>query len=526
MNPEQHAQVDLYEELQQKQARIEELEMLLEEQQLSLNEYRNRAQLLDFVLDGVVSADTKFNIQTWNKAAEEMYGWTEDEVLGRNAVEIFQTEYFDDSTPDQTQQQYREKGIWRGEMIHHHKDGTPIPIRGTSGTIRDEQGDAIGAVTILRDITDEIVAEQALKASEERYRIISELMSDYAYLYDVDENGNWNRVWTTPEAFKRVTGYDREEIQDSYGLYHPDEVERVKAHVAKTSAGENTEGEYRIITKEGEHKWIYISRRVLWDESNQRIIGFYGAGKDITLRKQAEERLIQYNKEKERVGVLQNFIQDASHDLKTPLSTVNTSIYVLRHIATTEKQHEQLDKLELNVKRLSNLIEDMFAMSRLDLINHLDLTYVDLKPYLNDILAVQQSIANNKGIQIQSDIQQKSLFAFINTQSLAQAINNVIENAIRFTPESGQIAIRSYPEDDWNVITIEDSGAGIPPEEIEYIFDRFYRGDKSRNSSSSASTGLGLSIARKIIELHQGTVTVKSQPGHGSCFYICLPRPQ
>jgi PAS domain S-box-containing protein len=486
--------------------------------------YHHQEHLLDFVVDAVISGDTDFNILTWNKAAENMYGWTEKEVLGRSAPDLFKTEYFDEKTSQETKISYREHGFWRGEMIHYHKDGTPIPVRGISSAIRDESGEAVGVVTILRDITDELKAERVLKASEERYRIISELLSDYAYMDKIGKDEEWEYNWITTDAFMRVTGYHPNELESRFEIYHPDELERVKQDVTATQAGEETEGEYRIITKDGEHRWLYVRRHVLRDE-NQQIIGFYGAGQDITERKQAEQRLIEYNQEKERVNILQSFIQDASHDLKTPISTIYTSIYILNKVATTEKQLKQLDKLEFNVNRLAKLIEDMFDMSRLDLLQYLPLTFTDLSLSLNDIITVYRPLAAEKNIEIHSELQNSSLIAMINVEALTQAITNIIKNAIWFTPHNGQVTIQSYQDEQEIFIAIEDNGIGISEEELPHIFTRFYRGDKSRGTTRIASTGLGLSIVRKIIELHNGQIDVESKLGEGTRFIIRLPRP-
>ena len=523
----------LLDELRQKQQYIEELEAKLAEinpqttgQNIpQIRGLHHHAYLLDFVLDAVVSTDLDFNILTWNKAAEDMYGWTEAEVLGRYSTGLFKTGYFDNSSSEDVQGQYREQGVWRGELIHHRKDGTVIPVRATTSTICDENGEAVGVVTILSDISEELEAARALKESEERYRIISELMSDYAYMYHFDEDGKWQHVWSTDEALTRVVGYSREDVDSTNILYHPDELDLLKQDMQKLLAGEDTEIEHRIITKDGQHRWIDTRRRVLWDENHERVIGFYGASKDITARKYAEEQLIEYNKEKERVSILQNFIKDVSHDLKTPLSTINTSIYILRKIATTDKQRIQLDKLGFNADHLGKLIEGMFDMSRLDLIQELSLADFDLNPILQDIIVSYTSLAEDKQISLRGELQKSPFIASVNLDSMTQAIMNIVENAIRFTSENGQIVIRTYQDNDGLVIAIEDTGIGIPSDELAHIFTRFYRGDKSRGANEVTATGLGLSMSRKITELHKGEIDVESKLGEGSCFYIRLPKP-
>jgi len=514
---------EMRDKLQQQAQEIESLQSELEQAHQKNDQYRYEAQLLDFVLDPVISSDEHFNLVTWNQAAEKLYGWKAEEVIGRNATDILDTTYPDGTHPDEAKQKFRDDGVWRGEMIHHHKDGTPIPIMGTTAMVYDSEGKMLGYVTVLRDMTDKIKAEEALRKSEQRYRIISELMSDYAYLYRVDEDNSIHRIWTTDEAFKRITGYERDDLPETYGLYHPDEVKRVQEDVAKTIAGENTEGQYRIITNDGQQKWVSIRRRVLWDETGKRVIGFYGAGKDITARKLADEKLLEYRREEERVQVLQEFIRDASHDLKTPLSTINTSIYLLRQYASDDKQHYQINKLEQHVGRLVTLIEDMFDMSRLDLTENLYRERVDLSLYLNDLIRSFQPTAEQKQIQLNDTIPANGLIVNADITLLNQAISNIIENALVYTPIGGQVDIRASQTDHVITIEIEDDGIGIPADDIPHIFERFYRVDKSRNTGAIASTGLGLSITKKVIDLHNGTITVNSTDGKGTTFTIKIP---
>ncbi len=514
-------------QLKQQAQKIQDLEAELKAERDISKSCRYQAQLLDFVLDPVISSDSDFNIVSWNRAAEQLYGWTEAEALGRNATELLGTEYTDDTTNAFAQQQFRKQGIWRGEMIHHRKDGTSIPIMGTTAMIFDENQETQGYVTVLRDMTEKVQAEQVLKESEERYRIISELMSDYAYLYRLDENNEWYRVWTTLEAFERITGYGRESVVDgTFGLYHPDEVERVEADIAKTLAGENTEGAYRIITRQGEQKWVYIYRRPLWDDSGERVVGFYGGGKEITQRKEQDEKLLAYRREEDQIQVLQRFIDNASHDLKTPLSTINTSIYLLNRYITDDKQKLQLIKLENHVNRLVALIEDMFDMSRLDLSQKLYQEQVNLSLYLPDIIKVYQSVADERNIQIINETESDDLQIYADMTSMQQAIGNIIENAIVFSPDGTVIHVKAYKTDDQIHIQIQDHGIGMSADEIDRIFERFYRVDKSRNTGSIASTGLGLAISKKVVELHNGTITVDSVVDEGTIFTIQLPSYQ
>ena len=133
--------------------------------------------------------------------------------------------------------------------------------------------------------------EQALRDSETRYRIISELISDYAYAYNVHADGSYTFDWITDASFTRVTGYEWSENTANFKLYHPDDVERSRQDMAQVLHGQTQHGEYRILTRNGEIRWLHVQRQPQWSETEQRVIRFYSAASDITERKRTEAAL-------------------------------------------------------------------------------------------------------------------------------------------------------------------------------------------------------------------------------------------
>ena len=157
--------------------------------------------------------------------------------------------------------------------------------------LRDADGNITGIVGIGVDITKRKQAEIALQDSERRHRIISELMSDYAFGNKLNPDGTWENEWITEEAYTRMTGYSPDELSQTLNHYHPEDRERAQRDIDKVIAGESSQGEYRLLIKSGDLRWVTVQRQPIWDEKQERVIGFYGAASDITVRKEAEEAL-------------------------------------------------------------------------------------------------------------------------------------------------------------------------------------------------------------------------------------------
>ncbi|MFX1283645.1 MAG: PAS domain S-box protein [Promethearchaeota archaeon] len=249
-----------------------------------------QANLLKFVSDAVIASDLDFRITSWNKAAELIYGWQEEEVLGKNVGELLQQEYPYDIREDVIKDFMRE-GVWQGEVIQRRKDGMVINILSSVALVKDRTGKPIAALAVNRDITKRKQIEQALKENEERYRSFIENFQGIAFkgYEDYSQEFFLGKV-------KEITGYSEDDFFSGKlvfkDLIHPEDIQRIANDVVKfySSSEESHRREYRIIDRYGTVHWLQEDITKFISEKENRM-GVYGTIQDITKRKQAEEAL-------------------------------------------------------------------------------------------------------------------------------------------------------------------------------------------------------------------------------------------
>jgi heavy metal sensor kinase len=214
-------------------------------------------------------------------------------------------------------------------------------------------------------------------------------------------------------------------------------------------------------------------------------------------------------------------IQDISHELRTPLTIMRGEMEVaLKKARSTEEYIGVLQSSLEEISRLSLMIENLLTLSRFD--SHevsMDIKHVSISGLLNDILADAKILAKRKGINIACNESEKGLING-DEHELRRAFLNIIDNAIKYTPEGGKILINIEDINKRTRVKVSDNGIGISPENLPFIFDRFFRADKSR---SGEGYGLGLSISKSIIHAHKGSLSIESQPGRGTSVIIDLP---
>ncbi|WP_433492933.1 sensor histidine kinase [Nocardia grenadensis] len=219
---------------------------------------------------------------------------------------------------------------------------------------------------------------------------------------------------------------------------------------------------------------------------------------------------------------MRRFVADASHELRTPLATIRGFAELYRQGASTDTGL-LLDRIEREAHRMGLLVEDLLMLARLDAQRPLDRTPVDLLTLAADTVHGARAVAPERHITLEVIDGPGTPEVLGDDARLRQVLGNLVTNALTHTPPDADVTVRVGTEHDDAVLEVVDTGPGLPPEDRERVFERFYRADSSRTRSSGGS-GLGLSIVAALVAAHDGTVEVESEQGAGSTFRIRLPR--
>ena len=221
------------------------------------------------------------------------------------------------------------------------------------------------------------------------------------------------------------------------------------------------------------------------------------------------------------------FVSNVSHELRTPLTSVKSYLEALDEGALYEPVAPDFIKVSLNeTNRMMRMVTDLLHLSRIDnATSHLDVELINFTAFITFILNRFDKIRaqdQEKKYELVRDYPITSVWIEIDTDKMTQVIDNILNNAIKYSPDGGKITVSMKTTDDQMILSISDQGLGIPKEDLPKIFDRFYRVDKAR-SRAQGGTGLGLAIAKEIIKQHNGFIWAKSEYGKGSTFTIVLP---
>ncbi len=394
--------------------------------------------------------------------------------------------------------------------------------------------------TEQKRLKEEIEIRQTIEArlsrSEEIYRLIAQISSDYAFLVRVEEDGRHGIEWITAEAFERATGY----LSEDYNLdmrtlmfkaMHPDEMDQLRVDMKSLMAGETVSGEYRLRKKDGEMIWLKVIRTPIWDEAQQRVTHYYGIGQDITQDKKNQELFVEnerlkiaYQKEREYTEMRRKYLQTLAHEFRTPLTVINTSAALIdryREKMSLEKQHKEFKKIVSSITYLDQMLTELSMLSRTEK-GYLQFNpgQVDILNVCQDVVASFQETMGADHTLVFENLITESTIYWLDDTIMRYVLTNLISNAIKYSEPNTEVKLMLDQQDEQLIFKIIDQGSGISEEDQSRIFEPFYRG---QNVDTIRGTGLGLAIAKEIVILHNGTLNLQSKVGNGSTFTVSIP---
>ena len=376
--------------------------------------------------------------------------------------------------------------------------------------------------TLLDNQQRSAKTKQALIESERRFRAVFD--SSFQFIGLLHPDGTLigaNRAALEFGGIPLETVVGQPLWETPWWKITPETQAQLRELIARAAQGEFIRYQVEVWDAEKRPTMIDFSLKPIRDEAGQ-IVLLIPEARDISEHKQLEQQKVELALERERSSLLKKFLSDISHDFKTPLSVIRLNIDLLRRTVAPPEQR-RLEMVAAQEQHLTRLLNDMMVMVRLDDAQ----TAFKFKPLeVNSLVQlvyhIQQSAALRKKQKLVITPAPNDLLVEADQVELERALANVITNGLTYTPEDGTITVTPYQVKDCVVIEIRDNGIGIAADELTNIFQRFYRSDQAR-SMDTGGTGLGLPIARKIVEAHRGSIEVESTLGAGSTFRIVLP---
>ncbi len=369
-------------------------------------------------------------------------------------------------------------------------------------------------------------AEEEIREREERYRDLFENATDLIQSVNID--GSFLYV---NEAWRKTLGYNEEDISNLslWDIVHPDYVPKYKEIFQKVVSGEPAGNiETVFITKGGEN--IIVEGNASCRFKEGEAVSTRGIFHDITERKQAEEQLqLMYQHERdirqqleEEIKKRTEFTRALVHELKTPITPVLAATELLLAEIKDERSLKLVQSIDRSAANLNRRIDELMDLIRGETgMLPLNLVSVDVVSLLRDIGHEMIPVALRDGYSLTVDLPSSNPVVSADGDRLRQIVQNLLNNAFKFTPTGGEITLRAREEGDNLIVEIQDTGPGISKADQERLFDPYYRRVEDRERLSGL--GLGLALAKTLVELHGGQIWVKSKRGQGSTFGFSLP---
>ncbi|MEA2029970.1 MAG: PAS domain-containing protein [Campylobacterota bacterium] len=482
--------------------------------------------------DGLAIIDLESNFIKLNDAYVELTGYSHDELLTQSCIAL--------STPlDQIKaKQAVEQAIANGYVTNfekscYRKDGSMVTINMSIALMPDREHLLISTKNITQE---KKIRDKLNLLLEEQQVLLSLFNKGEAILFKWNNDEVWSIAYVSQNIY-RLLGFSHKEFMQHDIVYanciHQEDLSRVMQEVqsaVKTNADFFKHEPYRIMTKEGEIRWV-LDYTVTQKDAQGNITHFIGYIVDITTQKQNELALIEAKESADRANAAKSeFLANMSHEIRTPLNGIIGLNDMLLETHINKQQQEYLDKMKRSSHALLHIINDILDYSKIEA-RKLDIVHSEF--YLDDLLHNVENLfsfeMSKKGLEFIFTIDPNTpLYLIGDTLRLTQILNNLVGNAVKFTHQGFvhlDICIKEIKEEKVTLyFKIKDSGIGISQAKQKRLFRAFEQGDSSM-SKEYRGTGLGLMISKRLVEMMQGAIEMESQEGVGSIFSFTLEFP-
>jgi PAS domain S-box-containing protein len=395
------------------------------------------------------------------------------------------------------------------------KPGLARWVEATARPIKAPDGSVVEVMLIHEDVTDRLLAERALRASEAQFRTIADAMPQMVWStlpdgYHDYYNHQWYEFTGVPPGTTDGEGWN--------GMFHPDDQPRVwELWRHSLATGKQYEIEYRLRRRSGEYRWVLGRALPVRNEQGQ-IVRWMGTCTDIHEQKQARDELLAINRRKD------DFLAMLAHELRNPLAPISTAAQLLKAAPFDRARVERSAAIiERQVRHMTELVDDLLDVSRVTRgLVELERKPVELKAVLGSAIEQVRPLIEARGHQLSTRMASGDVYVLGDRTRLMQVVSNLLTNAAKYTPPNGSVSV-SMTADDQVEVRVADTGMGMDAQLIPHVFDLFTQGERTPDRAQDG-LGLGLALVKSLVELHGGRAMADSEgPGRGSVFTVTLP---
>ncbi|PLZ03847.1 hybrid sensor histidine kinase/response regulator [Burkholderia sp. WAC0059] len=456
-------------------------------------------------------------ITSWNRGAARIKGYEAHEIIGQHFSRFYPPDAVAQRWPEHELEQAALHGRFKDEGWRVRKDGSMFWANVVVTALRERDGTLAGYAKITCDLTAERGQMEALRQSEERFRLLVESVSDHA-IFMLDPGGH---VMSWNSGAANLLGYRPDEIVGHhFSVFYPGgEVaagQPERQLQAASQRGRSVDEGWQV-RQDGSMFWASVTLSAVYD-GHGRLGGFAKITRDMTERRRADE--LEHSSEQ-----MKQFLAMLAHELRNPLAPVRNALGVMRVADGVSPEIARArDLIDRQIGHLSRLVEDLLDVGRITSGKiELRAAPLDLREVVSRALEAARPFTDAHGQQIDVRMPDTPLPLVGDETRLVQVLQNLLHNASKFSPDASRIGLDVRPGTRGVEIAVRDAGRGIRSGALESIFGLFSQ-ERSTSGPTEEGLGIGLMLCRSLVELHGGTITAASEgPGAGSTFTIHLP---